>query len=136
MRTFRCIYVNCFNRLTLLAEVSTKLQKIHFFGQFKDHNSGKKHGNQTNDPNFFVYFSRSIHFRVVPPFGSFQSVKYLSFRQKLSIWTGHHTFVENRPPEVTKNPYCLLPQGEPEKGISSWTNSLYQKIWGFKLLVY
>ena len=45
MRTFRCIYVNCFNRLRFLAEVSTKLQKMHFFGQFKNHNSGKKHGN-------------------------------------------------------------------------------------------
>ena len=33
MRTFRCIYVNCFNRLRFLAEVSTKLQKMHFFGQ-------------------------------------------------------------------------------------------------------
>ena len=27
MRTFRCIYVNCFNRLRFLAEVSTKLKK-------------------------------------------------------------------------------------------------------------
>ena len=44
MRTFRCIYVNCFNRLRFLAEVSTKLQKMHFFGQFTDHNSGRKHG--------------------------------------------------------------------------------------------
>ena len=39
------IYVNCFNRLRFLAEVSTKLQKMHFFGQFKNHNSGRKHGN-------------------------------------------------------------------------------------------
>ena len=45
IRTFRSIYVNCFNRLRFLAEVSTKLQKMHFFGQFKDHNSGRKHEN-------------------------------------------------------------------------------------------
>ena len=45
MKIFRSIYVNCFNRLRFLAEVSTKLQKMHFFGQFKDHNSGRKHGN-------------------------------------------------------------------------------------------
>ena len=45
IRTFRSIYVNCFNRLRFLAEVSTKLQKMHFFGQFKDHNSGRKHRN-------------------------------------------------------------------------------------------
>ena len=44
IRTFRFIYVNCFNRLRFLAEVSTKLQKMHFFVQFKDHNSGKKRG--------------------------------------------------------------------------------------------
>ena len=29
-RPFRCIYVNCLNRLRFLAEVSTKLQKMHF----------------------------------------------------------------------------------------------------------
>ena len=27
-----------------------------FFGQFKDHNSGRKHANQTNDSIFFIYF--------------------------------------------------------------------------------
>ena len=35
---FQSIYVNCFNRLKVLAEVLTKLQKMHFFGQFKNHN--------------------------------------------------------------------------------------------------
>ena len=35
-RPFRCIHLNCFNRLGLLAEVGTKLQKIHFFRQFKN----------------------------------------------------------------------------------------------------
>ena len=45
MRTFICIYVNFFNRLRFVAEVSTKLQNMHFFGQFKDQNSGREHGN-------------------------------------------------------------------------------------------
>ena len=45
IRTFRCRYVNSFNRLRFLAEVSTKLQKIYFFGHFKDHNSASKNGN-------------------------------------------------------------------------------------------
>ena len=45
IRTFRSIYVNCFNRLRFLAEVSTKLQKMHFFRQFKNHKSGRKHRN-------------------------------------------------------------------------------------------
>ena len=47
MRTRRCIHVNCFNRL-----------KMRFFKQFKDQNSGWKHGKQTNDP-IFVYFFHS-----------------------------------------------------------------------------
>ena len=45
IRTFRSIYVNCFNKLRFLSEISRKLQTMHFFGQFKDHNSGRKHWN-------------------------------------------------------------------------------------------
>ena len=44
-KIFRSIYVNCFNILRFLAEVSAKLQKMHFFGQFKDCNLWRKHGN-------------------------------------------------------------------------------------------
>ena len=44
MKTFRCIYVNCFSRLRFLAEVSTKLQKMQFFEQIMDDNLGRKHG--------------------------------------------------------------------------------------------
>ena len=57
MKIFRSIYINCFNRLRFLVEVSTKLQKMHFFGQFKDYNSGRKHGNQTNNAIFSFTFS-------------------------------------------------------------------------------
>ena len=32
IKTFRSMYVNCFNTLRFLAKVSTKLQKMHFFG--------------------------------------------------------------------------------------------------------
>ena len=39
MKTFRCIYVNCFSRLRFLAEVSTELLKMHFFGEFTGRNS-------------------------------------------------------------------------------------------------
>ena len=42
--TFRCIYVDCFNRLRYLAEVSTKFKKMHSFGQYTDRNPGRKHG--------------------------------------------------------------------------------------------
>ena len=34
MRIAKCRYVNCFHRLSSLAEVSTKLQKMYFFQQF------------------------------------------------------------------------------------------------------
>ena len=45
MKTFRCMYVNYFNRFRFLAEIDIKLQEMHLFGQFKDHNSESKHGN-------------------------------------------------------------------------------------------
>ena len=50
------------------------------------------------------------------PFGPFWSVKYLNFGQKLPIWTAHHTFLESRHPEVTKNPYYVFsPKGSQKK---------------------
>ena len=42
---FRCIYVNCFHRLRSFVEVITKLRKMHFFRQIKDHNSGRENRN-------------------------------------------------------------------------------------------
>ena len=42
------------------------------------------------------------------PFGPFWSVKHLNFWQKLPIRTAHHTFLESRHPEVTKNLYYVL----------------------------
>ena len=35
MKTFRCIYVNCFNRLRFLAEVSIKFQKCTFLDNLR-----------------------------------------------------------------------------------------------------
>ena len=59
-------------------------------------------------------------------FDSFWSIKYSNFGQKLPIRIAHHTFLERRHTEVTKNSYFVLsPKGEPKKGISSWTNSDY-----------
>ena len=45
MITFRCIYMISFNRLSFLTNVSAKLQKMDFFGQLEDSNSGSEHGN-------------------------------------------------------------------------------------------
>ena len=125
IRTFRSIYVNCFNRLRFLAEVSSVLQKMHFFGKFTYRNSDSKHGNYTNDPSFsstfsvltsviciFIFQNGQNSFSCGHPFGPFWSVKYLKLGQKLLIWTAYHTFLENRHPEVTKNPYYVLsPKG-------------------------
>ena len=47
----------------------------------------------------------------------FQSVKYLNIVKELLIQTAHHTFLESRQLQVTKNPYYVL-------GISSW---IFQK---------
>ena len=52
MRSFRWIEINCFNRFRFLAEVSTNLQKMHYFGQFKDHNSGSKKRKLYKWPHF------------------------------------------------------------------------------------
>ena len=87
MRTFRCIYANYFNRLRFLADVSTKLKKMHFLGEFNDHNSGKKLDSFENSQNQFSCDS---------PFGPFWSVKLLNFWEKLPIWAAHHTFLESR----------------------------------------
>ena len=53
-----CMYIALID-LGFLAHVSTKLQKMHCFRQFKDHNSEREHENQTNDSIFFIYFFRS-----------------------------------------------------------------------------
>ena len=52
MRSFRWKWINCFNRFRFLAEVSTNLKTMHYFWQFKDHNSGKKR-KLDKQPHFF-----------------------------------------------------------------------------------
>ena len=41
-RSFKWIKINCFNVFRFFPEVSTNFKKMHYFGQFKNHNSGKK----------------------------------------------------------------------------------------------
>ena len=97
---------------------------MHLLGQCKDHNFGRKHEDETNEPIFFIYFSRfncNIHFlylKIVKTrfhflsFGPFGSVKYLNFGEKLPTRTTYHSFLENRHPKITENPYyVLLPKG-------------------------
>ena len=94
------------------------------WGRGWDHNSARKHGNQTNEPffsstfsdltvcNVFVFENSQNSFSCGTLSGQFWSVKYISFWQKVPIQTAHQTFLEVRHPEVTKNTdYILSPEG-------------------------
>ena len=132
--TFRCIYVNCYNILIFFPEVSTKLAKMHFFCFWtitQERNMETRQMTPSSSTTFStltvcnIHFCIWIHFYVVP-FGQLQSTKYPNFEQKLLTWIAHHTFLESRHPEVTKNSYYVLsPEGSQKKGISSWTKSDY-----------
>ena len=52
-------------------------------------------------------------------FGSFWSVKYLNFEQRLPIRTAHNTFLESRHTEVTKNQYYALSPEWSQKKVST-----------------
>ena len=71
-KTFKCIYINCYNSLRFVPEINKKMQKGQNFWQFKDHNSKRRHENQTNDPISFICFSSpncfgnsSFHLKIV-----------------------------------------------------------------------
>ena len=53
------------------------------------------------------------------PFDPFSSVKYLNFGQKLLIGTAHHTFLESKHAEVTKNPYYVFSRKGRRKKVSA-----------------
>ena len=82
-RPFRCIYVNCLNRLRFLAEVSTKLQKMHFLDNLRTINQERNMETRQMTPffsstfsNLFVIFISEFEnaqnsFSCGPPFGPF-----------------------------------------------------------------
>ena len=128
MRTFRCIYVNCFNRLKFLAEVSSKLQKIQFLDNLRtitqERNIEARHMNPFSS-TFSAFTVCNIHFCIwkwekfifmwslcLVCCGLWNTSilgKSNHFRQPI-IRTAHHTFLERRIPVVTKNPdYVLYP---------------------------
>ena len=53
------------------------------------------------------------------PFSPFWSVKYPNFGQKLPIRIAHHTFLESRHPDLTKNLYCALSREGSQETISA-----------------
>ena len=124
IRTFRCIYVNTFNRLRFLAEISTKLQKMRFLGQITDHNSNDLIFSSTFSvllvTFIFVFENVQNLFSCFPLFGALWPLKYLNFGQKLPIQTAHHTFLEYGHPEATKNPYYILSPERSEKKVSAY----------------
>ena len=115
-RRFRCIHVNYFNILRLVCWGQHKIEKMHFFPQFQDHNTRRKYQNYTNDTIFFhltflLYLlvtefmnSKILVSEFENTFNSFsnsllQSIlafKTPEFFQKLLIWTVHQTFPESR----------------------------------------
>ena len=111
MRIFTCILANCFNRLTFLAAVNTNCKKRTFLGNLRtitpEGNRETRQMTPFNSQNLFSWG---------PPFVPFWSVKYLNFAQKLPIRTAHHTFLQSRHPEITKNPhYVLSPEGNKKR---------------------
>ena len=69
---------------------------------------------------------------MVLPFVPFWSVKYLNFGQKLLIQTTHHTFLEIRHAEVTKNSYYLLSSKGGQKKVSAYGLALKQLFYHFE----
>ena len=92
---------------------------MHFFRQFKDHNSGKENENYKNNPIFWsnvsVLPACNIHF-----WWSILVCKILNFCQKLLIWRAHHTFPESRHAQVTKNLYYVL--------FTRWANTHFLRL--------
>ena len=121
MWTFRCIPVNCFNNLVFgwgqhKIVKSTFLDNLQIMTQVGNMETRKMtpifsstFSTLTVCNIFFLFENSQNLFWCGAPFGTFWSVKYLNFGQKLLIWTIHHTFLESRHPEVTKNPYYVLP---------------------------
>ena len=120
----------CFKSLMFLAEVSTKLQKMHFF--FNNLRTVTHEGSIATKQmtHFYLFFLLSVTFIFIfengqnsfscgPLFGLLWSVKYLNFEQKLPIKTAHHIFLERRHPEVTKNPHYVLSSRGSQKRVSA-----------------
>ena len=137
-RPFRCLYVNCFNQLRFLAEVSTELQKMHFLDNWRTiTQEGSMETRQmtlffsSTFSNLFVIFISEFEnaqnsFSCGPPPLVHSGLRNTSiFGQQLPIQTAHHTFLESRHPEVTKNLYYVLCSGWSQipifLGSSSWT---------------
>ena len=74
MKTFRCIYENCFNRLRFLLRSVQNCKKLHFSGLFKEHKWGRKRETWQMIPIFPSTFSALTVYNI-----RFCIWKYLKF---------------------------------------------------------
>ena len=93
-RPFRCIYGNLFNQLRFLAEVSTKLQKMHFLDNLRT-------------IHFWIWKCLNFAF-VWSPRWSILVCKIPQFLPKSYRFRQLITFLESRHPEITNNLYYVL----------------------------
>ena len=117
-RPFRGMYVNCFNRFRFLAEVSTKLQKMHFLDNLKTITQEENMETRQMTLFFSSTFSDltvcNIHFwiwkysKFIFMWSPLWFILVCKIPPRLPIQTAHHTFLESRHPEVTKNLYYAL----------------------------
>ena len=106
-RRFRCIYVNCFNILRLFCWGQHKIEKMHFFDNFRVITQEGNMKTAQMTPFFFIYFFYLL-VRFISEFeNTWNSVsnsllwsilvyKIPQFLLKLLIWTAHQTFPESR----------------------------------------
>ena len=80
-RTFRCIYVTCFNIFRFFCWGQHEIKKMHFFQQFKDNNSGME---TTQITPFFssTFFARRLFVTIISEFEN----TYNSFSNPL-LWS-------------------------------------------------
>ena len=80
-RTFRCIYVTCFNIFRFFCWGQHEIKKMHFFQQFKDNNSGME---TTQITPFFssTFFARCLFVTIISEFEN----TYNSFSNPL-LWS-------------------------------------------------
>ena len=130
MRTFWCMYENCFNNLDFLLKSAQNCKKCTFLDNLHTITQIGNMETRQMTPIFLLFllylfvtfiflFENSQNlFCCGSPSGPFWSLKYLNFGQKLLIRT-IHTFLESRHPEVTKNPNYVLSREWSQKKLSA-----------------
>ena len=136
IKTFRSIYVNCFNTLRFLAEVSTKLQKMHFLDNLRTITQEGSTETRQMTP-FLSTFSDltvcNIHYYIwkwskfIFLWSSLWSLLICKIPQFWAKATDSdsHSEVDNL--RFLKSILCVVPQGQPKKYISLLTNTSVQR---------